>query len=423
MSEVKLEFAPRSKAFSGTPLAELLLDAGCQPLGKSREKSDAVVALQTALTQLGYDCGIADGKFGPATAEVVRSFQKDVVSKVDPKPLGAGPAADGSADWLTLLALDAACAALEGGQQPAPQPKAKEQPNDPPKELPKDPPKEQPNDPNSGGGGKAPEAPKPEPKSTVRPGYDLLPRDLKNRYLKMSFTLDGHPVNISLDHLIYQNLSLGEKSRFNERCKDHIVGLVTKLQKTQAAWLDENIGPKLATGKPAFVMRAMSGKGSPEMIEAVLRIAGHCRDEMGSHWTERGSLSASLQEFYHSNMGLDCSGFAGNYARAVGHPKLEPETPIPSFAPPDKRRRKLDEILPGDLIIWNPGHIATIQGLRSDGFFDIVESSGETDVQGLGDSVRSLTEAGGDLFKVRKIHPDGSATPNPETVWVSTIFK
>jgi hypothetical protein len=58
----------------------------------------------------------------------------------------------------------------------------------------------------------------------------------------------------------------------------------------------------------------MGGKGSPEQIQAVLRMAGHCRKEMGGHWTERGSLSASLQEFYRSNMGLDCSGFAGNYS-------------------------------------------------------------------------------------------------------------
>jgi hypothetical protein len=418
VSEVKLEFAPRSKAFSGTPLAELLRDAACQPLGKSRDKSDAVVALQTALTQLGYDCGIADGKFGPGTAEVVRNFQKDVVSKVDPKPLGAGPAADGSADWLTLLALDAACAALEGGLQPAPQPKAKEQP--------KDPPKEQPKDPNSGGGGQAPEAPKTEPKSAVRAGYDLLPEDLKKRYLQMSFALDGEQVNISLEHLIYQNLGLKppKKSNFNLPCKDHIVGLVGMLQKREAAWLDENIGPKLAKGVPEFVMHAMGGKGSPEQIQAVLRIAGHCRKDMGSHWTEQGSLSASLQELYRSNMGLDCSGFAGNYARAVGHRSFGPNTGIVSFAPPNMRRHKLDEILPGDLIVWtNNSHIATIQGRRSDGVFDIVESSGETDVQGLGDSVRSLAEAGGDEFRVRKIHPDGRASPNPEPVWVSTIFK
>jgi hypothetical protein len=270
---------------------------------------------------------------------------------------------------------------------------------------------------NQGGG----EAPKTEPKSTVRPGYDLLPEDLKARYLKMSFKLDGEQVDISLEHLIYQNLSLKD-NKFNEACKNVIAGLVQhELQKKEKDWLEENIGTKLATGAPAFVMHAMCGKGSPEQIQAVLKIAGHCHKRLGKDWQDKGSLSESMAAFYHANMGLDCSGFAGNYARAVGHPKLEPNTPIPMFAPPDRRRHKLDEILPGDLIIWNPRHIATIQGRRSDGNFDIVESNGEPEVQGLGNTVRQLTETGGDSFKIQKIHADGHAG-NIETVWVSTIF-
>ena len=256
---------------------------------------------------------------------------------------------------------------------------------------------------------------KPEP----RPGYPLLPEDMKARYLKMSFTLDGEQVDISLEHLIYQNLSLKE-NHFNEVCKNVIVGLVLELQKKEKDWLDENIGQRLATGAPAFVMHAMCGKGSPEQIQAVLKIAGHCHKRLGRDWPNKGTMSESLTAFYRANMGLDCSGFAGNYARALGGTSLEPNSPIPSFAPPARRRRKLDEILPGDVIIWNPGHIATIQGRRSDGLFDIVESNGETEVQGLGNTTRELTETGTDQMHIRKLRLDGTMGQQ-QTVWVATI--
>src|SRR5258706_5137405 len=103
-------------------------------------------------------------------------------------------------------------------------------------------------------------------------------------------------------------------------------------------------------------------------------------------------------------MGLDCSGFAGNYYVAVGGGGgLTPDSPIPAFAPPGKRRHTVDEILPGDLIIWSSVHIATIQGRRSDGNFDIVESNGETEVQGLGNTVREIKDTGSDVFKIRKV--------------------
>ena len=429
MSDVKLEFAHRSKAFNGTPLADLLMDLGFAPLDKSHEKSDAVVALQGALNQLGYDCGAADGKFGPGTAAVVRTFQKDVVSKVRSSDFGADSPGDGRADWLTLLTLDAACAAIEGGAGAAAQPAAAPKPGAaPPKPAANPAPQGAGGDPAAApaagpaaapaGGG---EAPKPAVKSTVRPGYDLLPADLRDQYLKMSFTLDGEQVDISLEHLIYQNFSRNRKETFNEECKNLLVSLVLNdLQKKEADWLNENIGPALAKGSPAFIMRAFCGKGSPQEIQAVLRIAGHCRKRLGRDWPKKDALSEAMTEFYHHNMGLDCSGFAGNYARAVGSPHLGPETGIPTFAPQDKRRRSVEEILPGDVIIWNPGHIATIQARRADGDFDIVESSGETDIKGLGNSVRRLASAGGDSFLVQKVHPDGHAG-NIETVWVSTI--
>jgi peptidoglycan hydrolase-like protein with peptidoglycan-binding domain len=39
---------------------------------------DDLEGVQNALTKLGYDPGVADGKDGPKTQGAVRSFQKDV---------------------------------------------------------------------------------------------------------------------------------------------------------------------------------------------------------------------------------------------------------------------------------------------------------------------------------------------------------
>ena len=61
--------------------------------------SSSVVALQTALTTLGYEPGAADGNYGAATAAAVSAFQTDDDLKVDGI---AGPA--------TIAAINAAVA-------------------------------------------------------------------------------------------------------------------------------------------------------------------------------------------------------------------------------------------------------------------------------------------------------------------------
>jgi GH25 family lysozyme M1 (1,4-beta-N-acetylmuramidase) len=270
---------------------------------------------------------------------------------------------------------------------------------------------------SSGGGKEAPKQDPVTPPASARPDYPLLPEDLKARYLKMSFTLDGEPININLPHLIYQNLGTGQ--RIDMTLKQLVVNLVGEAQK-DAALLEQLVPGPLGKGVPAFVMRTFSGKGSPEEHQAVLKVAGHFRNKLGSYWKNVGSLSDQVQAFYRAYIGLDCNGFAGNYARAVGGTKLQPETPIPQFSPSSKRRRKLEEILPGDLVIWDPHHIATIQGRRPDGYFDIVESNDETEVEGLGNTVRELTETGGDSFKIQKVKADGTKG-RTETVYVATI--
>ena len=50
---------------------------------KKGSKGTDVKELQVALKELGYNVGIADGDFGPATRRAVKQFQKDYGLSVD----------------------------------------------------------------------------------------------------------------------------------------------------------------------------------------------------------------------------------------------------------------------------------------------------------------------------------------------------
>lgn len=82
------------------PEGERILRNGCE--------GEDVRALQTALIELGYDCGRwgADGDFGDATEQAVQAFQSD--AGIDP---------DGEVGPLTRIALEKAVEALEPPQK------------------------------------------------------------------------------------------------------------------------------------------------------------------------------------------------------------------------------------------------------------------------------------------------------------------
>lgn len=60
-----------------------VLDAARFPVVKKGNQNNTVRYLQTILTDLGYNCGAIDGKFGQATYQAVVDFQKDNGLKVD----------------------------------------------------------------------------------------------------------------------------------------------------------------------------------------------------------------------------------------------------------------------------------------------------------------------------------------------------
>lgn len=66
---------------------------------RAGDSGTSVLALQQALTRLGFSPGAADGKFGPATTQAVTAFQK-----------AKGLTADGAAGANTIAAINAALA-------------------------------------------------------------------------------------------------------------------------------------------------------------------------------------------------------------------------------------------------------------------------------------------------------------------------
>jgi N-acetylmuramoyl-L-alanine amidase len=67
-------------------------------------RGDDVAALQTRLTEMGFDCGRVDGIYGPRTEAAVKEFQKSVGATVDGK---CGPA--------TIIALIRLTKIVSGG--------------------------------------------------------------------------------------------------------------------------------------------------------------------------------------------------------------------------------------------------------------------------------------------------------------------
>jgi hypothetical protein len=100
--------------------------------------------------------------------------------------------------------------------------------------------------------------------------------------------------------------------------------------------------------------RPFVGKGSPEDVRAVLRTA-----------IDLGVLPANrstMQDYCDRNIGLDCSGLARAY---YGNDTWSAEHTIAQAKNNWKSISKLDDVRPGDSLIWNScKHIALIDSIK-----------------------------------------------------------
>ena len=123
MSELVVESVFQSKALrANAALEKLACDPDFEPVGKGWSEAEGVRGLQRALATM-YSMGKAgpkhdgiDGDWGNTTDRVLKTFQKEKLKSIDLSALGRktkDASEDGKLDWLTLMGLDAAAAALE----------------------------------------------------------------------------------------------------------------------------------------------------------------------------------------------------------------------------------------------------------------------------------------------------------------------
>jgi hypothetical protein len=179
------------------------------------------------------------------------------------------------------------------------------------------------------------------------------------------------------------------------------------------------------------VNRAFENKGSPEDVADMLRLAcglGVVQNFMG--WDGGPVTPGMLISFCDRYIGIDSTGFVGNYFRAIGLAEPGPSAPAYAFAPSERRKHRLDDVRARDVLVWlendqSGDHVAIIDRVnRIDrdeaGAVTAVECTVvESSADGLGQSVCTLTPSGPQRFTVRR----GGDQPSGEQVaiasWVS----
>jgi len=176
------------------------------------------------------------------------------------------------------------------------------------------------------------------------------------------------------------------------------------------------------------VNRCFENKGAPEDVADMLRLAcglGVVQKLMGCEGEP--VTPGLLISFCDRYVGIDCTGFAGNYFRAIGLAEPGPCTPVYAFAPSERRKCRLDDVRARDVLVWlendQPGdRVAIIDRV---GRIDRDESGAVTAVEctvvescpdGLGQSVCTLTPAGPQRFTVRR----GAGEPSGEQVAIAS---
>jgi hypothetical protein len=103
------------------------------------------------------------------------------------------------------------------------------------------------------------------------------------------------------------------------------------------------------------------GKGSPEEIAVALHLVDRYK-LYDKKFLENPALGVA--DYCERYIGLDCNGFACNYAQAIGISSKKQDTSIEVYVPAGARRAKLEDIRPNDVLVWaDYSHITIIQSV------------------------------------------------------------
>lgn len=207
------------------------------------------------------------------------------------------------------------------------------------------------------------------------------PKSLYDNYRNLDVTLIDGVTIYGIDIHEYRNneldggLGCGEGNKAYETLKQKVVkhGIKYSSQLYELNYPIENY-PKTENAVIPYdyvikwpdLIRPYVGKGSPDEIRLALRLAvgfGLVKD-----------TKAAIQDYCDKYIGLDCSGFAGNYLGngLTGKKALE-------FAPPGTRLGYLERVKSGTAIVWQNGkHVALVDEVvnytrGTNGYMDSVE--------------------------------------------------
>ena len=156
------------------------------------------------------------------------------------------------------------------------------------------------------------------------------------------------------------------------------------------------------------LMACFCGKGHPSHIAQALRLAVYFELLQPTH--------KAIYDYCQANIGMDCSGFVGNYLRHHGlGPNLGPSSKVSAFAQAPYRISELSAIRAGSVIVWASGsHVAIVhcilpQGPNGTTGAVVCESTGscleagDADTDGMNSTNYVFESVGKDkVFKVRR---------------------
>ncbi len=193
----------------------------------------------------------------------------------------------------------------------------------------------------------------------------MKPSELMNRYRNLVITLDdGSTMTIDAHRYRMRGYNLKPDA---EAVKDKLIEHFEKMlraeekaerPKSPRAPVALTFAPNLRRLRPQLAL-TYYGKGSPETIAIALHLVAHYK-----LYDKHLDVRLGLRNYCDAYMGLDCNGFVGNYAQAIGS-TLTPSTYIGDFAKELYRRRTMETVQPNDVLVWpNYGHIAIIDDTR-----------------------------------------------------------
>ena len=203
-----------------------------------------------------------------------------------------------------------------------------------------------------------------------------------NRYLRMPFWPESDPTALVAVRQYLMND--GElRAQAASKAKDALLAQVM----LEIKWKNYASPPATFTvGWSSYqkeaVTRAFTGKGSPDQISDVLRLAHRFGFISNSARKPPQGLALSAQQYCDKYLGLDCNGFVSNYFG------LNPDKMIGEYDVNSSRRERIELVQDRDVLVWvkdktNYPHIAVVDEAPPKGLsggnatFNVVQASGK----------------------------------------------